>query len=262
MKFRIVTYARVLAVIFVFIGSNLIGDAIDDLKKKAEQGLAEAQCSLGLAYLTGEKLGVTQDYKEAVKWFTKAAEQGYADGQVYLGGMYAAGRGVIQDHKEAVKWITKAAEQGNAVAEYNLATFFQGGVLGIIQNQGEAAKWYLKSAMQGYAEAQEQLGLMYFRGEVNDGKDSSKEAFRWLKAAAEKGIANAQSLVGVMYYMGTATVQDFVQAHAWLNLACANGDEKSHGFRDDIVAKLMTPEQIAKAQELAKEYFEKYQPKK
>ena len=32
--------------------------------------------------------GVPQDYKEAVKWYQKAAEQGNAQGQVYLGGIW------------------------------------------------------------------------------------------------------------------------------------------------------------------------------
>jgi len=42
----------------------------------AEQGDAEAQYNLGVRYANGE--GVPEDYKEAVKWFRKAAEQGFA----------------------------------------------------------------------------------------------------------------------------------------------------------------------------------------
>ena len=45
-----------------------------ELVKKAEAGDVLAQCSLGSCYLEGK--GVTQDYKEAVKWYTKSAEQG------------------------------------------------------------------------------------------------------------------------------------------------------------------------------------------
>ena len=33
-----------------------------------------------------------KDYKQAVKWYTKAAEQGYADAQYNLGIMYYNGR--------------------------------------------------------------------------------------------------------------------------------------------------------------------------
>jgi len=40
---------------------------------------------------------VPQDYKEAVKWYLKAAEQGYALAQFNLGNMYYNGDGVLQD---------------------------------------------------------------------------------------------------------------------------------------------------------------------
>ena len=58
--------------------------------------------------------GVPQDYKQAVKWYTKAAEQGNAEAQYNLALVYANGQGVPQDYKQAAKWYTKAAEQGNA----------------------------------------------------------------------------------------------------------------------------------------------------
>ena len=45
-----------------------------ELVKKAEGGDAEAQSELGMCYFRGK--GVTKDYEEAVKWWTKAAEQG------------------------------------------------------------------------------------------------------------------------------------------------------------------------------------------
>ena len=57
-----------------------------------------------------------QDYREAVKWFRKAAEQGHAGAQANLGFMYDRGWGVPEDDREAVKWFRKAAEQGHAGA--------------------------------------------------------------------------------------------------------------------------------------------------
>ena len=43
-------------------------------KTSAEQGNANAQYDLGIRYENGE--GVIQDFKQAVKWYTKSAEQG------------------------------------------------------------------------------------------------------------------------------------------------------------------------------------------
>ena len=45
--------------------------------------------------------GVTQDYKQAVYWFEKAATQGLAKAQYNLGLMYSNGQGVTQNYKQA-----------------------------------------------------------------------------------------------------------------------------------------------------------------
>ncbi len=47
---------------------------VDDCRVKAEQGDAYAQSNLGNAYRKGQ--GVLQDYKQAAKWYSKAAHQG------------------------------------------------------------------------------------------------------------------------------------------------------------------------------------------
>ena len=65
-------------------------------------------------YFIGQ--GVSQDYKESVKWYRLSAEQGDAEAQFNLGLMYSEGQGVPQDDKEAVKWYRLAAEQGDADA--------------------------------------------------------------------------------------------------------------------------------------------------
>ncbi len=83
----------------------------------AEQGYAEAQFNLGVMYDNGR--GVPQDYKEAVKWYTKAAEQGLAEAQYNMGVMYADGEGVAEDYVEAYKWWNLAAAQGNEDAKKN-----------------------------------------------------------------------------------------------------------------------------------------------
>ena len=53
-----------------------------ELVKKAEAGDAKAQDDLGRCYYKGE--GVTQDFKEAVKWRTKASEQNDANAKEQL----------------------------------------------------------------------------------------------------------------------------------------------------------------------------------
>ena len=62
---------------------------LNELKSKAEQGDAKAQCSLGLIYCNGE--GVAKDFSEALKWLRKAADQGDAKAEYNLGVCFERG---------------------------------------------------------------------------------------------------------------------------------------------------------------------------
>ena len=53
--------------------------------------------------------GVTQDYKEAVKWYRKAAEQGNASAQNNLGVSYYYGRDLLLDYVMAYMWFIISA---------------------------------------------------------------------------------------------------------------------------------------------------------
>ena len=70
---------------------------------------------------------------------------------------------------------------------------------------------------------------------------------------ASQGDAAAQTNLGSMYGSGQGVPQNYVQAHMWYNLAAAQGDAEGTKNRD-LVAKKMTPQQIAQAQELARNW--------
>ena len=76
-------------------------------RKAAEQGYADAQFNLGVAYAYGE--GVRQDYARAAVWLRKAAEQGHAEAQRSLGWLYSEGEGVKRSHAEACFWLDLSA---------------------------------------------------------------------------------------------------------------------------------------------------------
>ena len=75
---------------------------------------------------------------------------------------------------------------------------------------------------------------------------------RWYKLAAAQGKANAQFNLGVMYNNGYGVVKDYMRAYIWFNLAAVTGDDDSVKNRD-MIAKQMTPQQVAEAQKLARE---------
>jgi len=60
--------------------------------------------------------------------------------------------------------------------------------------------------------------------------------------------------LGAMYYEGLGVTQDYVQAHKWSNLAAARGGPDGSAENRNLVAGRMTPEQVAEAQRLAREW--------
>jgi TPR repeat protein len=157
------------------------------------------------------------DYSTAVREWTPLAEQGDATSQTFMGMMYGRGEGVPQDYKAAVKWYTLAAEQGSAFAQQN-------------------------------------LGVMYAKG--RGVPENHKTAVKWFRLAAEQGYASAQMKLSAAYLLGRGVIKDTIYGHMWANLAASNGDETGGKFRD-LLAQKMTPSQLEKAQDLARECVRK-----
>ena len=103
----------------------------------------------------------------------------------------------------------------------------------------------------GLADAQFNLGFGTGNGE-GVAQDYS-EAMKWYHLAAAQGLADAQFNLGLMYANGQGVPQDDISAHLWLNLAASQGDEDARKYRD-LVSARMTPDQIAEAQRLAREW--------
>lgn len=162
-----------------------------------------------------------EDYPTAFRLWRPLAEQGSARAQFKLGYMYAFGQGVPQDYSQANLWYRRAAEQGNVDAQHNLGVMYQFGV-GVPEDPSEAMKWFRMGAAQGDASAQMSLGAQYL--------------------------------------FGSLVPQNYVQAHKWFNLAAANysasevDDRRIAAEMGARVAAKMTPEQIAEAQRLAREW--------
>lgn len=171
------------------INSLAVADDLVELRKSAEQGNAQAQTNLGVAYINGE--GIQKDEAQAISWFRKAAEQGNAEAQYNLGGIYINGIGVKKDKDQALTWFRKAAEQGIAQAQLFVAAAYLNGVGGVEKDITQSLIWVRKAAEQGNAQAQYNLGLMYLQGKGIE-KDEA-QAITWFHKAAEQGYANAQT---------------------------------------------------------------------
>ncbi len=145
------------------------------LENLARQGELTAQIELANAYRKG--IGVTQDYKTAVKWFTLAAEQGDAVAQYNLGIIYSFGLGVIHNYRPAIKWYTLSAKQGNALAQYNLGRLYYLGK-GVPENLVYAHLWAKQASLNGFetaAELTELLTELMTENQIEKAKRLEKE---------------------------------------------------------------------------------------
>lgn len=119
------------------------------------------------------------------------------------------------------------------------------------QNYRTAMNEWRPLAEQGNAKAQFSMGKMYVRAH-GVAKDYDKAAY-WYRLAADQGHALSQIALASMYSLGRGVAKDYVQAYMWYEVAVAGGQKHVTIFRD-LIAKEMTPDQIAEAQRLARDW--------
>ena len=105
-------------------------------------------------------------------------------------------------------------------------------------------------ASQGNAKAQFFLGNMYYKG-IGVTQDDGIAA-KWFKKAAEQGLTNAQNNLGTMYMRGLGVPRNNIRAFIWLHITALQGSKVGIKNRD-LVAKIMSKNQIIRAEELAQE---------
>ena len=112
--------------------------ATEEDRLRAEQGDADAQAAMAVAYFNGR--GVDLDHEEALRWARLAADQGNPRGQGLLAVAYFQGQGVELDYDEAARWAELAAEQDNGSAQVVLGTLYMNGY-GVEQDFVAAYAW-------------------------------------------------------------------------------------------------------------------------
>jgi TPR repeat protein len=155
------------------------------------------------------------------------------------------------DYRMAVKLLRPLADQGNADAQDILAIMYYVGQ-GLPQNRAEAIRLYRLAAEQGNAHAQDALGFAYLNG-VGAQRDFG-EAAKWFGKAAHQDNIDAQFNLSEMYELGNGVPQDYVRAYMWFALVASHGTRAYATRGTERVAQQMSPEQIAEAQKLAREW--------
>ena len=124
-RLRIVKHSFLLFLLLVGAASSGAAQAVGDRAKKALDGDASAQISLGESYRLG--LGVDQNYAEARRFYKLAAAQGAPQAQFALAEMNRFGEGSAPDYAEAVRLYKLAAAQGLPEAQFGLGVMYDNG---------------------------------------------------------------------------------------------------------------------------------------
>jgi len=147
----------------------------------------EKQFAMGCTFFHGEK--VAQDYKEANKWFRRAAEQGHREAQFFLAVNYHGGHGVPEDTSEAYRWYLRAAEQGHCSAQRTVGVAYLNGEV-MRKDIGAGVRWLKKAADQGDGGALYNLGVCYYNGQgVQQDDGTALDLFKRASAAGQDGAA-------------------------------------------------------------------------
>lgn len=172
-----------------------------------------------------------------------AAANGDPSAEFEVGARFAEGKGPQQDFKQAITWYRRAATHGFVLAQYRLATLYERG-LGVTKDMGRAKIWYHRAATQGNVKAMHNLAVLISGADGN--KPDYGEAAHWFEEAAQRDLADSQFNLAILYQSGLGVNRDVTKAYTWFGIA-ARSDDKIAAERKAAIAKEMTPEDIARA---------------
>lgn len=234
------------------------------MRKAAEQNHVFAQTTLGSIYAEGVQGAIEKDHPQALMWFVFAAAQGDREAMALRDAMtgrmtptqIAEAQRLAREFRpqdvqaKAYRENKARAEKGDAGAQFQVGLMYYGGQ-GVLRDYPQALNWFKKAALQGNPFAQYNVGYMYEKGEGTP--QNYVEAAKYYRQSAEQGNQLAQYTLGYMYEKGRGVSPDEIQALMWYNLAAIRGEAKAKAARDRVTI-WMTPEQIAEAQRLAREF--------
>lgn len=236
---------------------------VRDTYKKALDGDAEKQYSMGLEWSTGS-FG-EGDRCEALRWFYLAAKQGYADAKAKCHEIQMSIAVDQKAHRPAPDCIlpprlTMTQEQleyiDNIWKEWAKSETKSAITVKLLSRFNDGVEIY-KQALKGDPECQVGMGNFYYSS--GEGYDPS-EALRWYYLAAKQGYAPAEDILGDAYSDGLYHVKRHsFEAAKWY--AREEAHEKESGvvglYQLLVVRREITKEEFRIANELAHNDWQK-----
>lgn len=223
---------------------------LPDIEKAAALGLSRAGLELADYYTSRDS--TQAQLNQARLLYEQFAKQGLQSAQIKLGYLYEQGLGVTQDYNQALTWYTLAAQQkqNHGRAQFLIGRLYQFGLIGNSPNYAMAKQWYgevkanyapaavasgfideteyddYRHAFNDYQQASDlsdptaeyNLALIYEKGK-NQAIDIDKAKTLFKQAAQHK-------IVKAMVSLGQINVNEhsIPQALSWLSLASTQHD--------------------------------------
>ena len=271
--------SKFVLLLIIILCAPVLGDDAEFFKSKiseAEKGDPTAQFAVGVSYAVGA--GVKKDSAKALQWLEKSANQGNHEAQIFLGRMYFVGQGVKKNQIKGFALLHLAEENGSSKAkrlkpqvaqQLSDAQIVEAEALakemvkklpkmatGMKGHHQKIFKETLQKAQKGDSAAMAKLASLYKLG--NGADKNLEEAFKWELKAATNGSPGAQFSLGWSYYRAEGVKKDVENAYVWVSLGLTNmPDNTFFKSQKDRIASQLTPDQIAKAEELIKKMVKK-----
>ncbi|MGI9422639.1 MAG: hypothetical protein ACR2PA_05560 [Hyphomicrobiaceae bacterium] len=168
-----------------------------------------------------------------------AAANGDPSAAFEVGARFAEGKGVTQNFKEATKWYTRSAAKGFALSQYRLATLFERG-LGADKDLNRAKIWYERAARQGNVKAMHNLAVLLAGNSV--GRSDYGSAARWFSEAANRGLTDSQFNLAILYQNGLGVPKDLKTAYKWFGIAARSSDKAAEKKHQAVARELKSGE--------------------
>lgn len=208
---------------------------------------------------------LTQDQEEPVRFFgssdkwnsksiseiEKGANEGNRVAQAEMAQIYDMGDYRIkQDSAKAAFWYRKAAEQGSLLAQNNLGILYFKGE-GVPKDQSQASLWLTQAAEQGDPYAQRNLALHYLC--IGHPDSRYGDAAKWFLRSAEGRNFYSQFDIARLYEAGLGILKTPTESLKWYYISAARGYEPARQAANNLEARL-SQSQVADAMAKAKAF--------
>lgn len=161
-----------------------------------------------------------------------------SDAMTILGVFYANGIIVTQDFKEAQKWFSKAMALNNPSAYHELGVLYYYGGGPVIVDYVKALELFTKGAELGHPKCLSLVAEIYLKGVTE--RENPEFTFECALKAAKIGATNySKFLLAVCYFDGIGTRKDPQSAYHWLKEYLDTGKEANRDVTLVLLARCL-----------------------